>query len=181
MRPIDVAWGLLKGNLGQPFRGLEQDMTQNTPERIQRDTNENRREAFFTGQKLMTPDEAEQESTNYMSRQLSDNALREALASFTPENYYHEGTDPDRRDGGPRSPPLSNADNSHGIMPILHSQRSVYDDEDRVFHPDDLTNYDLGMNPNAQFPVDETQTHPQFHLGRSLTQAPPPPNRFNRR
>jgi len=187
MSPFDAAWRLLKGDLGQPFRGFKQNMAQNSPEQIQRDTNENRQSMNDGGfqQKLMTLDEAEQRSAGHISRQLSDNAMREALASFTPENYYHEGTDPDRRDGGPRSPPVSSANNSHGNMPFLHSQRSTYDDEDNVHYPDDSMNYDVGINPNAQFPEDETQQPlPKRDSPRGqqpLTQAPPPPNRFNRR
>ena len=57
-------------------------MRGNAPERVLH-------EAGRRGMDL-SPDEAEQMSADFMSRKLSDVALRNALESFTPENYFYE-------------------------------------------------------------------------------------------
>jgi len=167
MRPIEDAWYFLKADLGQPFRRIKHRMARNTPERV---FEEARRYPPQT--RMGTPEEAEEASADFMSREMSDAALREALETFTPEHYFHnippeyQGFS-DRVDSEGRilRPPTGLGVNSqYGPTPFIHSQRRR-----------GATNYDVGINPDARFPMDERQAAMLEDIGELDEDDKPPP------
>ena len=164
MNPIDAAWDILKSKLQQPFRGIAHSMRGNAPEEVLREAGKRDMD--------LSSDEAEQISADFMSRKLSDVALRNALESFAPENYFYQ-VDPE----GAR---LNDIDDEEGNIfrhpsgyPFIHSQRKRR-----------ATNYDIGANPDSKYPTDTEQDSklleeeyadlgdPTFRYMHSLTPAP---------